>query len=52
MAATGHNMKVPDIQIAATAIAHGMAIVTRNVPDFAPTGVEIINPWDGDAQES
>jgi predicted nucleic acid-binding protein len=31
--------------IAATALVHGMPVVTRNVPDFAPTGVEIIDPW-------
>ena len=35
-----------DALIAATGIVHAMAIVTRNVADFAPTGVQIINPWD------
>ncbi len=34
-----------DALIAATAMVHGMAVVTRNVSDFAPTGVEIVNPW-------
>lgn len=34
-----------DSLIAATALVHGMIIVTRNVDDFEPTGVEIINPW-------
>ncbi len=34
-----------DALIAATALTHGMTIVTRNVCDFEPTGVEIINPW-------
>ena len=34
-----------DSIIAATALAHGMTIVTRNIDDFAPTGVEILNPW-------
>jgi len=34
-----------DALIAATALVHGMAIVTRNVADFEPTGVELINPW-------
>ena len=37
---------VPDGLIAATAIVHGMTIVTRNVADFADTGVPLINPWD------
>ena len=30
---------------AATAIVHGMTVVTRNIDDFKPTGVEILNPW-------
>lgn len=34
-----------DALIAATALVHGMAIVTRNVADFEPTGVEVFNPW-------
>jgi predicted nucleic acid-binding protein len=34
-----------DAYIAATAIVHGMAVVTRNVADFVTTGVEIVNPW-------
>lgn len=31
--------------IAATALVHGMTLVTRNVADFEPTGVEVLNPW-------
>ena len=34
-----------DALIAATALVHGMAVVTRNVADFQPTGASIINPW-------
>ena len=34
-----------DALIAATAMVHGMAVVTRNVSDFAATGVRLINPW-------
>lgn len=34
-----------DSLIAATALVHGMTVVTRNVADFEPTGVEIFNPW-------
>jgi len=33
--------------IAATALVHGMTIVTRNVADFEPTGVAVLNPWAG-----
>lgn len=46
------TLRVPDPRperdafIAATALAHGMTIVTRNVADFAPTGVPLLNPWD------
>ena len=32
--------------IAATAIVHDLAVVTRNVDDFNDTGADVINPWD------
>lgn len=38
---------VRDGLIAATALVHGMIIVTRNVADFEPTGVKTLNPWQG-----
>ena len=34
-----------DALIAATALVHGLVVVTRNVSDFAPTGVEVLDPW-------
>ena len=34
-----------DAIIAATALVHGMTVVTRNTCDFEQTGVEILNPW-------
>lgn len=34
-----------DALIAATALVHGMTVVTRNVADFEPTRVPIFNPW-------
>jgi predicted nucleic acid-binding protein len=34
-----------DAIIAATALVHGMTIVTRNAADFEATGVPVINPW-------
>jgi predicted nucleic acid-binding protein len=37
---------VRDALIAATALVHGLSVVTRNVTDFAPTGAKIIDPWD------
>ncbi|OIS91043.1 VapC toxin family PIN domain ribonuclease [Brucella cytisi] len=35
-----------DALIAATALVHGMTVVTRNVADFQPTGATILNPWE------
>ncbi len=35
-----------DALIAATALVHGMTVVTRNVADFAVTRVALINPWE------
>ena len=34
-----------DALIAATAIVHGIAVVTRNLADFEATGVALIDPW-------
>ncbi len=34
-----------DALIAATALVHGMTIVSRNVADFEPAGVAVLNPW-------
>lgn len=36
---------VRDGLIAATALVHGMVVVTRNVSDFEPTGVPTLSPW-------
>lgn len=43
--ANGRTIPAIDGLIAATALRHGLALMTRNVDDFAPTGVRIINPW-------
>ncbi|WP_337057246.1 type II toxin-antitoxin system VapC family toxin [Pseudomonas sp. USHLN015] len=34
-----------DALIAATALVHGLTVVTRNLADFEGTGVPLINPW-------
>jgi predicted nucleic acid-binding protein len=45
------RLHVPDLRpvrdglIAATALVHGMTVVTRNIADFEPTGVPTLNPW-------
>jgi predicted nucleic acid-binding protein len=35
-----------DALIAATALVHGMTVVTRNIADFEPCGVLLLNPWE------
>ena len=34
-----------DLMIAATALERGLTVVTRNVSDFHPTGVAVLNPF-------
>lgn len=34
-----------DALIAATALVHNLVVVTRNTPDFARTGVRLLDPW-------
>jgi predicted nucleic acid-binding protein len=34
-----------DTLIAATALAHGLTLVTRNLSDFKDTGVALLDPW-------
>ena len=35
-----------DALIAATALVHGMTVVTRDIRDFEPMGVRTVNPWE------
>jgi predicted nucleic acid-binding protein len=42
----GRPLTVADGMIAATALEHGLTLVTRNVKDFAGLGVVLLNPWD------
>lgn len=41
----GKNMPTKDSLIAATAIAHGLTIATRNRADFANSGVRLVDPF-------
>jgi predicted nucleic acid-binding protein len=41
----GHVRTQADMLIAATAYEHGAVLVTRNVRDFAGTGVRVHNPF-------
>ncbi len=42
---TGRPINMADAQIAATCRSHGAVLATRNVDDFADTGITIDNPW-------
>jgi len=42
----GKTVSVPDGLIAATAIRHGLHVMTRNVSDFQETGAILINLWE------
>ena len=42
----GRPLPVIDSLIAATALMHGLTVVTRNVQDFERCGATCINPWD------
>jgi len=43
----GHSMPVKDSLIAATALAHGLTMATRNTNDFLNAGVTVENPFAG-----
>lgn len=51
VAREGARLRVPDPRperdalIGATALTHGLTLVTRNVGDFEPMGVALLNPW-------
>ena len=44
-ALAGRPLPAIDSLLAATALHHNLALVTRNVKDFANMGVDLINPW-------
>jgi hypothetical protein len=41
----GRPLPAVDSLMAATALHHGLRVVTRNAPDFAFPGLAVINPW-------
>ncbi len=43
----GRALHAADGLIAATALRHGLRVITRNTADFEPAGVVILNPWVG-----
>jgi toxin FitB len=43
---TGHTFSQPDLIIAATALHHGLTVVTRDRNDFDRARVPVVNPWE------
>jgi toxin FitB len=41
----GHTFSQPDLFIAATALQHGLTVVSRDVADYAKARVKLFNPW-------
>ncbi len=42
----GKPMGVMDSLICASALQNNLVVATRNIADFAPSGVQVINPWE------
>ncbi|WP_441000639.1 hypothetical protein [Fodinibius sp. SL11] len=47
----GTPLPAIDALIAATALAHDFAVLTRNTKAMKASGVELINPWKYDAKD-
>jgi toxin FitB len=43
---TGHTFSQPDLIIAATAIHHGLTVVTRDRGEYDKARARVLNPWD------
>lgn len=41
----GHTYSQPDLIIAATALHHGLTVVSRDTGDFKKARVPVLNPW-------
>jgi toxin FitB len=42
---TGHTFAQPDLIIAATALHHGLTIVSRDTSEYGKANVPVLNPW-------
>lgn len=47
----GHTFPQPDLIIAATALHHGLTVVTRDIGGYEKAGVPLVNPWQGAQQD-
>jgi toxin FitB len=45
LAASGRSLPAIDSLLAATALVHGLALVTRNVTGFEIANLEVVDPW-------
>jgi predicted nucleic acid-binding protein len=43
---SGHTFSQPDLFIAATALHHGMTVVSRDAREYEQAGAEVFNPWE------
>lgn len=41
----GHTFSQPDLLIAATALQHGLTVVSRDVGEYRRARVPVVNPW-------
>jgi len=46
----GHTYSQPDLIIAATALHHGLTVISRDTADFARARVPVVNPWSNTLQ--
>jgi toxin FitB len=44
----GHTFSQPDLIIAATALEHGLTVVSRDTTDYERARVSVLNPWSAD----
>ena len=42
---SGHTFSQPDLIIAATALEHGLTVVSRDTADYEKARVPVLNPW-------
>lgn len=43
---SGHTYSQPDLFIAATALHHGLTVVSRDTGEYQRTGADVFNPWE------